>query len=159
MPPATTPNGWTYLLPSDHPLEYPAATQQQAQKLDVGDPWAQLTGSVTPTASAWAQFTALTVTPGPGSAISGVGPITVPAGKYLITARMKTAGAGRMILGADNGDGSYTSKVLFDLYTQPQFQIPAGNILLASTGSIRFWGWLSAASALTLTAEIVRVAP
>lgn len=40
--PANTPGGWPYLLPADHPVEYPAQSQTLATKLDTvavkGDP-------------------------------------------------------------------------------------------------------------------------
>ena len=32
--PATTPGGWPYVLPADHPVEYPAASQNLANKLE-----------------------------------------------------------------------------------------------------------------------------
>lgn len=32
--PENTPGGWPYVLPADHPLEYPAASQTLANKLD-----------------------------------------------------------------------------------------------------------------------------
>lgn len=48
--PSTNPGGWPYLLPEDHPLEYPAHTQQLATLLDTG-----MQGVLTP-ASGWAEY-------------------------------------------------------------------------------------------------------
>lgn len=48
---ATTPNGWPYVLPADHPLEFPALSQALADKLDhdlgAADVWTAWTPAVT----------------------------------------------------------------------------------------------------------------
>lgn len=52
--PANTPGGWPYVLPADHPVEYPVQSQQLATLLDTRAP-ANVNGLLTP-ATNWAEY-------------------------------------------------------------------------------------------------------
>lgn len=53
---ATTANGWPYVEPADHPLEYPAVSQQLANMLDAASGWQ--TWSPTPAGATYSSLLA-----------------------------------------------------------------------------------------------------
>lgn len=52
---ATTPNGWPYVLPADHPLEFPAISQQLANLLESRFAAGATLGALTPV-SGWKDY-------------------------------------------------------------------------------------------------------
>lgn len=113
--PATTPGGFPYVLPADHPLEYPAMSQQLATLLDqlaAGLSVMSVTGTrANPVVPQTIDLTTVTGSDGPLFTHNGTGIVCQYTGRAQIT--------GRMSFEINNGGGVYRVAMAGDVPVAP----------------------------------------
>jgi len=125
-------------------------------------PFARYTGATRSIPStAWTQWTAVSITDQDNGTFSGGSNMTVPApGYYVVTARMLTSVAGRIVLSiANSGDGSYGNQAnyLFDAKAAAAADWVCGSRTIWIDSYIQFWAYVVPTTNGTLSAEVIRV--
>lgn len=166
--PATTPGGWPYVLPADHPLEYPAQSQQLATALDaawIDDPGARRsmtlsaqlsipTGVATKIAGSWTPSTPTD---------NGDGVLTYAAGIFTVTTaavldislygQFGGAAAGRRILSILTDGNTLNSQTVFNTQSSPtELSVAMIGVLCPANTKIQIQAYQDSGAAINLAA-------
>jgi hypothetical protein len=109
-------------------------------------------------ANTWTMGTGWAITNNNGITIGGSSFSVVP-GVFLISTRVITPTAGRVICGADSNDNSYgeSGNFLFDDRAAAAGSMTAGSIIISSTGWLRVWFYVGVAQSIQYYVDIAKV--